>query len=314
MKFFVAIISLIFVVRVFAVGKYEVRVADVSTVRVGDPIRLGVIADTEITDADLADRLTNLVVLPAIDSETTKEILSQEIALALREKLSFQDLQRVSVKVPETVKIRAKYNYFYEKDLRSQIAKKAQSFCNACEVVFEDFRINEVPLKEEILSYKLDTSNFRQAGTFVLPLMLETSKGKSSIWVQGKASFYKEAPVAKRMIRSGERLALDDFEIKRVNVSFSKDGTPQSENLVGKLAQRVLSAGQVIYANDIRREPAALRGQLVKVILGDGTFEVSSQATAEEAGVIGDVIKVKTTDSKKLMSGTLVEHGVVKVE
>lgn len=314
MKYLVLALSMIFVVRVFAVSKYEVRVAEVSTVRVGDAIRLGVIANTEIADADLADRLGNLIVLPAIDSETTREIDSQQIAIALREKLSFQDLQRVSVTVPEKVKIKAKYNYFYERDLRSQIAKKALSFCSGCEVVFEDFKINDIPMKEEVLSYRLDTSNFRQAGAFVLPLVLETSKGKTSIWVQGKASLYKEAPVAKRMIRIGDRLALEDFEFKRVNVSFAKDGTSTTESMIGKLSQRVISAGQVIYANDIRREPAAHRGQIVKIILGDSTFEVSAQATAEEAGGIGEVIKVKTMDTKKLMSGTLVDLGVVKIE
>ena len=52
----------------------------------------------------------------------------------------------------------------------------------------------------------------------------------------------------------------------------------------------------------------------MKIILGDGTFEVSAQATAEQAGSVGEVIKIKTMDTKKLMSGTLIDLGVVKIE
>lgn len=294
--------------------RYEVRVAEKSRVRVGEPVRMGNLISGQIQDLALSNRIYNLVVFDAINSEEERSFKSEELALILRQKLSFQDLQRLSVKIPEKVRVQAQRNYLHAGDLMREISEQARAICSGCAIEFDDLKVPELKLREEVLQTRLETQNLKAAGSFLLPLQVETSQGKSVYWVTGRLSFFKEAPVAKHMIRSGDRILESDVEMKKVNVSFAKDGAPTLEELNGKISVRTISMGQPIFSNDLKREPAANRGQLVKIIIGNEGFEVAASGTAEESGGIGDVIKVKSADTQKYLSGVLVDKATVRIQ
>lgn len=311
---FVTLISIL----VFAIGAWaeraEVRVAEKSTVRVGEPVRLGNLISGQIADGDLSNKVYNLVVFDPITSEEEKVFKSEELALILRQKLSFQDLQRLSMKIPDQVRVQAKRNYLHAGDIIREISEQAKAICQACSIEFDDLKIPDLKLREEVLQTHLETQNLKAAGSFLLPLQVVTSQGKAVYWVTGRLSFFKDAPVAKRMIRAGERILDSDVEMKKINISFAKDGAPTMAELNGKISLRTITMGQPVYMNDLKKEPAATRGQIIKILIGDENFEVMSSGTAEEAGSIGDVIKVKSSETQKLLSGVLVEKGTVRVQ
>jgi flagella basal body P-ring formation protein FlgA len=295
-------------------SKFEVRVAEKSTVRAGDPIRLVALLKGEIPDSELNAKLSDLVVFEALANGTEKTFKSQELVLILRERLSFQDLQRLSVKVPERFVVRAQRNFLYPTDIAREIKERAQAMCAPCTVEFEDLNMPEMKGANEVLQTHLDTQALKGAGSFLLPLQVETSQGRNVHWVTGKISFYKMAPVAKRLIRANERIAESDFEIKKINISYAKDGIPSKEDLSGKLSMRTLAVGQPIFAADLKKEPAATRGQSVRILTGNESFEIVTSGIAEEGGSIGDSIKVKSSDTQKLLSGVLIDKGTVRVQ
>jgi flagella basal body P-ring formation protein FlgA len=294
--------------------KLEVRVSELSTVRVGDPIRLGAISTGLEKNLDLYKKIYDTVVYEPINSEDKQVFTSESLAIILRDKLSMQDLQQVSFSIPATFTLRAKRNYIYPQDIQRNIILQAQAGCAPCDVVIDDLRIPDTSTRNEILNTNLDTTSIKGAGGFLLPLTLETSQGKSNLWVTGRLSIFKMAPVAKRLIQMNERLSADDFEMKRVNINFMRDGIPAATELTGKIAAHPISYGQTIFYADLKNELAAKRGEIVKLLLGDKEFEVSTQGVAEEQGGIGDVIKVKVNDTQKLMSGVIIDKAVVRVQ
>lgn len=314
MKSFLALAVTILLSHSALAERFEVRVAEKSTVRVGEPVRLGNLMSGQIQDSELSDRIYNLVVFEAIPNEEEKSFKSEELALILRQKLSFQDLQRLSMKIPELVRIRAQRNHLHSGDLMREISEQARALCTGCTIEFDDLKIPELKIREEVLQTHLETQNLKSAGSFLLPLQVQTSQGKSVYWVTGRISFFKEAPVAKHLIRSGERVLENDVEMKKINVSFAKDGAPSLDELNGKIVVRTISMGQPIFANDLKREPAAQRGQLIKILVGNEGFEVASSGTAEESGGIGDVIKVKSADTQKMLSGVLIDKATVRIQ
>jgi flagella basal body P-ring formation protein FlgA len=72
--------------------------------------------------------------------------------------------------------------------------------------------------------------------------------------------------------------------------------------------------GRAVFPSDLKREPAAERGKAVKVIAGDELYEVSLSGVAEDTGHIGDLIKVRNIESKKVFTAVVVEKGVVKIQ
>lgn|GEM_PF-3535950 len=294
--------------------KLDVRISELSTVRVGEPIRLGVISTGLEKNSALYKKIYDTVVYEPISSEQTQIFTSESLAVILRNKLSMQDLQQVSFSIPENFSLRARRNYIYPQDIKRSIILQAQANCKPCDVVIDDLKIPDVATRNEIMTVDLDTSTLKGAGGFLLPLNMETSQGKNSVWITGRLTVFKMAPVAKRLIQMNERLTASDFELKRVNINFTRDGIPTADELMGKIASHPIGYGQTIFYADLKNELAAKRGEIVKLLLGDKEFEVTSQGTAEEQGALGDVIKVKVSDSQKLMSGVLVDKAVVRIQ
>lgn len=292
----------------------EVRVAEKSTVRVGDPIRLGTLLIGKIEDSALLNRIYDLVVFEAMTSEESRTIKSEELALILRKKLSFLDLQLLSVKIPETFTLRSQRNFIYPADIAREISQQSLVVCAGCTIELQELHLPEIKTQQEILKVRLETKSIHQAGSFLLPLYIETSQGNLHHWVTGRLSFFREGPVTTRMIPVGDRISSSDFTIQKINVTFAKDGAPLPPDLIGKLAGRTLNVGQPIFFGDLKKEPAALRGQMVKIIIGSESMEVTASGIAEENGNLGDRIKVKSSDTQKILSGLLVEKGTVRIE
>ncbi len=313
MKFLFLLVFILFFSWARA-DRAELRVSEKSTVRVGDPVRLGNLIQGEIGNKELENKIYDLVVFDPLTSEGEHVFQSEELALTLRRKLSFQDLKRLSLKIPETFTLAAKRNYLYAGDIKREIAARASEICSECLIEFEDLNIPELKSREEILQTRLEVQSLKKAGSFLIPLAVSTSQGRHVYWVTGQVSFSKIAPVAKRLLRPGEPISQSDFEMKKVDVSFAKDGFVRSEELAGKVAARTLTVGQPIYSSDLKKELAAQRGQMVKILVGGETFEIVSSGTAEEAGSVGDMIKVKSTETLKMLSGVLVDKGTVRVQ
>jgi len=295
-------------------ARFELRVQELSTVRTGQPIRLGDLTEASSENRDIWNRLYDTVVLEPMNAEETQKIPSDRLAVILRQKLSFQDLQQISVKIPEVFTIQSKRNYFSIADISREIIAQASNLCSDCQFEMDELRLPLVQGSGEILQTRLETQSLRGAGGFLLPLSVTTSQGKNSYWISGRISFFKMAPVAKRLVTLNDKISDEDFEMRRVSLQYSRDGVPTKKDVVGKLAARTLTAGQTIFSSDVKKEPAAKRGQIVKIILGTDDFEIVSSGVAEESGGIGDLIKVRSVDTQRYLSGILTEKGIVRVQ
>lgn len=311
MRLCIAALLFLFVTKAVAV-KVDVRVQEFSTVRAGEAIRLGHIVNTS-SRSTLDNRFYDVVVYEALATDEEREMTAEGLTKTLRQKLSFQDLQSLTLKIPEKITFKAKRNFISEKDLAREIILKAQDMCLGCEAEIDELNLPLVKGSGEILQIKLDTQAYRGGGTFLLPMHVVTSQGNTIYWITGKVSLYKMASVATRLIAVNERIVDGDIQQKRVSVSFSKDGIPKAQEIIGKKASRTLSLGQTIFNGDLKKELAAQRGQTVKIVLGDEAFEVVISGVAEESGSVGDMIKVKNNENQKMLSGVLIEPGVVKV-
>lgn len=294
-------------------SKTDLIIPEMTSIRWNESVKLGSIVEGQFADPEIMNRVYDIVVLPASSKDEIQTLTSEQIALSLRQKLSFQDLQRVSLRIPELVKLKPVRNYIYPQDVKRQIFQTAFQQC-ACEVKVNDLKLPVLKNGDEILDIKIDNSAQKGAGSVLVPMLITTSKSRQQFYATATVQFYKEAPVAKRLLQAGERINKDDVVLKVVNVSFAKDGVPTIEDVLNKQVSRLVSVGQPLFFADIKKVPAAERGQPVKVVAGSENFEVTTQGIAEDTGFVGDVIRVKNIDTKKIMSGTVLEKGVVKLQ
>ncbi len=305
---------LTFFISLAFAAKLEIQIPEMSTVRRGEPIRLGQITEIKSRNWELNDRLKETIIYPAITENGEFRVSSREVAVAIRNRLSFQDLQQIHFSIPETLVFKVKENHLAESSIRFEIAKRAQDLCSECEAELDDLRIPEIKTSGEILASKLDVGSLKSGGGFLLGYTVDTSKGRVQFWVTGRIQFYRKAWVTKRMLSLADKITEKDIEEKRVQVTYLNDAIPTKEDLLGRNLNRLMPMGHVLVMSDIKKELMLTRGQTIKLILGEGGIEVTSSGISEENGFLGEVVKVKTLDQKKILTGVVIEKGVVKIE
>jgi len=125
----------------------------------------------------------------------------------------------------------------------------------------------------------------------------------------------RTAPTPKQVIYPG------DIIRDGMLVDTSLDDLPPSDGsaiqtraeLVGKVAKRTLLPGRPIVALAVANPKAVANGAEVKVVYRDGGLTIVTNALALEGGGVGDMIKVRNSDSGTTISGIIQPDGSVSV-
>lgn len=187
--------------------------------------------------------------------------------------------------------------------------------CAPCEVKIEG---GQIPKQAKFENWEVDWESLKLAPSLLVPIQTTTPKAGAVVvtqWISINLKIMRNALVSVRPIQYGERVSEKDFEFRWVDTTFAKEDPITKESLIEyTLAAKSFQKGKVVFPSDLKKEPAAIRGQGVKVIIGNGEFEVATGAVAEENGYIGDQIKIRNPDTKKIVSATIVEKGVVRIQ
>ncbi|MGZ3784729.1 MAG: flagellar basal body P-ring formation chaperone FlgA [Bdellovibrio sp.] len=241
----------------------------------------------------------------------SQKMESQEILSKIRSAMNSQEKVHKlnpSFRIPSQVKVTFSSTPISRQEIERKILNVLRVKCNDCEYKVSVQGV-PIPLQKQ---WDLDFSQLSTKGGFLLPL--KDGDQAQTKWVSGNIRVSQLTPVVTRMILQGERLQAQDIHMTLTDVTYSKDATLRVEDIQGQLAARSLPVGTPIWTSDLKREPAAKKGQIVKAIIGDENFEISANMQAEDNGFVGDLIKVKSFETQKILSGTVIEKGVVKLQ
>lgn len=260
------------------------------------------VAFNEIAQMPLAEK---------IETQDSVVLSGEEVSKKLRALVKNSEVLKKlnpAFKIPSEIRIKIRQDGFSKIEIEKSLRNVLASRCNTCTY---QIRLNNLP-RVTSKNWNIDWDQEIKLGSFMIPVRVENQF--SNTWITGTARAQKLVPVAKKLIRFGERLQAEDLEMMETDVTFVKEETPEMNTIVGMIANRSLTPRMPIILSDLKREPAARKGQVVKALVGDQTFEVSINASAEENGFVGDVIKIKNSETQKVMSAIVIEKGVVKVQ
>jgi flagella basal body P-ring formation protein FlgA len=236
---------------------------------------------------------------------------SQDILSKVRAAMASQETLRrfkPAFKVPAQVKVNFATTPVSREEVERKIHNVLQARCNSCEYKIS-IQSTPIPAQKQ---WDLDFSQLTAKGGFLLPLR-DGEQGQIK-WISGTIRASQLTPVTTRLILQGERVQPDDIRMVMTDITFARDGVLRPEDIQGQLAARSLPVGSPVWMTDLKREPAARVGQSVKAMLNNEGFEISVNMQAEENGFVGDTIKVKNPETKKVLSGLVIEKGVVKLQ
>jgi len=128
------------------------------------------------------------------------------------------------------------------------------------------------------------------------------------------APIVKTVVMPKRLIQRGTIIDADMLE--EVGQSAGNVDNSMLQSLKDALAAeavRDLSAGQALRSSDIRRAILVKQGQLVTMNVGDKSgFLITVRVEALQDGRMGEQVRLKNTESGRLISGVVVGPNLVK--
>jgi flagella basal body P-ring formation protein FlgA len=139
--------------------------------------------------------------------------------------------------------------------------------------------------------------------------LLREEHVKASLWV------LMDVVVSTRSLSSGS--VLGDRDVKMVQKWY--DAVPQNRvsdlrEAVGKKLSVSINPHVEITKNVLKDCPVVKRGEPVRIILDNGTLCITATGVSQEDGVLGDVIRVQNTASRRVIHARVRGNALVAVD
>jgi flagella basal body P-ring formation protein FlgA len=120
--------------------------------------------------------------------------------------------------------------------------------------------------------------------------------------------------VASHMLRRGEAIGLESCELVERDVTMVRGNYyVDALMLQGMQARRTLSIGDMVTDQHLQKIPVIKRGDAIQLVARAGRMSMSAAGEALQDGGIGDRIRVKNSDSGKVIYGHVLEGGIIQV-
>jgi flagella basal body P-ring formation protein FlgA len=125
---------------------------------------------------------------------------------------------------------------------------------------------------------------------------------------------YGSAWVIKAPVQSGAPITEDDVVEAEVNWAEESNPVIKDRGLwVGQIATRTLATGQTLRQGMVKPAQVFQAGAQVRVVAQGPGFQVSSDAQALSAGVVGQIARVRM-ENGRVSSGVVLDMRTVKIE
>ena len=102
-------------------------------------------------------------------------------------------------------------------------------------------------------------------------------------------------------------------EVEVTNPALTGDYATATDQVAGKVTSRTLLAGRVILVSSLREPYVVERGKAVRIVFTNGPLKITAGGAPLENASVGDLIRVRNTDSGIVVSGTVMDDGTIHV-
>ena len=126
---------------------------------------------------------------------------------------------------------------------------------------------------------------------------------------------WREVPVARQSLSKGIVVQPDDVLMARMNVALlPRDIADAESGIIGLKLDENVASGETFHRARLAVPPVIEAGSKVTIAYRRGLLEASATGIALEAGIPGQEIKIKNDASKRIITGTAIQSGLVEVK
>lgn len=184
-----------------------------------------------------------------------------------------------------------------------------------------EFEINVLPLDSQLQLAECPTpleafksDDLIKAGRTLIGVRCNAEK-KWSIFVSAVVKVYESVIVLTRPVQRGDIITGQHLIIEKRDVSSTRgDFATALEQVENKEAIRNMPTGAILGLKSVVQPPLVRRKDKVIISSGQDAFSIQMSGTAMMDGALGQVIKVKNESSGRIVSGVVIDQGLVFVK
>jgi len=156
-----------------------------------------------------------------------------------------------------------------------------------------------------------DPRSNRYTATVVAP---DDRPGAVAVQVAGRVHELVAVPVLSRRFRPGEIIRERDLDTQLLRTEqIARNAIAAPDQIIGKSARRSLYSGKPLSSGDIREPQLVSRGSMVIMQYKAANMVITAHGTARENGTAGETVRVRNTNSGKIIEAVVVGQDTVAV-
>jgi len=291
------------------IGAIEIRILPEAIIY-GDYYTIGDIAEMDGFDVETIQELAKVQVgkspIPGRSHYISKAQLQNRIKKRFsKNKLTLVMPKRAMVS-RASIKITAKE---LKKIVMDEVKKRYHEYKDAR--IHIKSRLRDVFIPKGSASYTIarigDPVKIGGNSSWMLKLMLDGKLAKK-ILIRLKVSVYDDVVVAKDRISKGSKIGEADLATIKKDISQERKGySSTSDIVVGEHARRDIYRNEALDPRLVEKPIIVVKGAHMKVVFRTRNLYLTNQAKAMRSGRKGDVIPLRTLDSKKTVYAVITD-------
>ena len=141
-----------------------------------------------------------------------------------------------------------------------------------------------------------------------------TDQDSWNIYISARIDVFGPVLISRHPLTRGTPLQDSDFERVERNLADLPYGYyTDSEALLGMLAKRTIAAATVMTPQMLQAPKLIRRGERVTLVAETRTLKIRTIGKALSDGKAGELVRIQSEGSNKVINGVVVSQGVVKV-
>ena len=155
----------------------------------------------------------------------------------------------------------------------------------------------------------------KSTGTIAYHAIVESEDNEQfEVAISAEVDKLIDVPVAARRVAKGSTITLEDIKvIQRPKSTILEESQQDPEELTGLMTSISVSEGAPFKLSKLSPPPIIKNGELVSLRFRSTGIEAIATGTALEAGALGQEIKVRNNESKKVVMAIAIEPGLARV-
>ncbi len=140
------------------------------------------------------------------------------------------------------------------------------------------------------------------------------ARSAQRVTLSGWVNLFKGVPCAVRTLKRDEVASENDIKIIRKDISrLPLNIVSDAKEVIGKRLKHSVRSGEYLRENMFENVPVVNKGDQVVIVAESGAFRVTAIGKTLEKGCSGDIIRVKNSMSKKIISAQIIDASTVRV-